>query len=374
MRIAVNGMLLGELRSGVEISILGLARALAQFGREDYVFYVPRNAPGPDLAGPRFRTLRIGIPTRSRPLRIAWEQAALPRRLIRDGVAVLHAPGYVAPAAARVPVVATVYDAIALTHPEWCTALNRLHYRLLVPLTVRRARFVAVPSEATRAALVDRLGIGPAKIRIVPLGVDERFAPIHDAARLAQVRQKYALPPRFILFAGRQDPRKNLERLIESFAALKAAGLPHDLVLAGRDGRGTAAVRAAVRRLGLAGSVRFPGFVPTEDLAGLYNTAELFVFPSLYEGFGLPPIESMACGVPVVTSRGGAIPEVVGDAAQLVDPTDGAALARAVLEALNNGDLRRRLAAAGLERAARFTWRRAAEAMDRCYREAAGAT
>jgi glycosyltransferase involved in cell wall biosynthesis len=184
------------------------------------------------------------------------------------------------------------------------------------------------------------------------------------------LRERLGTGERFILFVGRHEPKKNLVRLVESFHRLKTAErLPHRLVLAGGEGWGCAGLERRIRELGLEGDVVRPGFVPAEDLVRLYNMAELFVFPSLYEGFGLPPLEAMACGTPVVCGNRGALPEVAGGAALCVDPEDTAAIADAMSRALRDGPARERLVAAGLARAAEFTWRRTAAATEAFLRE-----
>lgn len=368
MRIALDGLLLHGPFSGVEVAILSLAQALGAHGAADYTLFVPGRCPAPDLDGPRLRTVRVRGPTHVRAVRLAWEQAVFPGRLRAGGFDLVHAPGYLAPLAARLPVVLTVYDLIALRFPAWCRPANRVNYALLLPPSVRKAAGIVVPSEATRRDLAARFPGAEARTAVIPLGIDAAFAPRCDPAAQARLRARYGLPPRFILFVGDLEPKKNLPRLIDAFRLLRAGGGPdHGLVLAGHPSWGDAELRRRIAAAGLGGEVVLTGFVPAADLPDLYGMADVLAFPSRYEGFGIPPLEAMACGVPVVASSAGALPEVVGDAGLLVDPDDEAALAGALRDALTRPDLRAELAARGRERAARFTWRRAAEATERFY-------
>lgn len=373
LKIGLNGMLLGGHVSGVETAILGLARGLAEFGQEEYVFFLPRESWAADLAGPRFATRRVAWPVRFRLLRVLWEQGRLPGALEREGLDLLHAPGYVAPLGARRPVVVTVYDLIALLHPEWCKPSNVLHYRVMLPLSARRAAGIIVPSECTRRDLAARLPGAKAPTRVIPLGVGGEFRAIADKTGLAALRERYGLKGPFVLFVGNIEPKKNLGRLVEAFTELKRGGnIPHRLAIAGRREWAYPAVKRRVQKLGLGGEVTFLGHVSAADLVGLYNLADVFVFPSLYEGFGIPPLEAMACGVPVVASKRGALPETLGEAALFVDPLDPADIARGLREAIANKALRGGLVERGLRRAALFTWHRTVKETEAFYREACG--
>jgi len=370
MKIAVDGMLLRAPFSGVETSILNLARALAESGGEDVHFFVPGKFPESDLRSEHFTTRRSAVPGHLRPVRILWEQAVLPYLLSREHFDLLHAPGYVAPVAATVPVVITLYDLMALRSPQWCKPTNRLHYGMLLARSARKAAGIIVPSACTRHDVLEILAVDEEKVRVIPLGVGEEYRVVHDEAALDRVRRRYGLPRRFILFTGRNEPKKNLPGLVDALRLLKTQGqLPHQLVVVGDKGWRGGATERRIRQRGLAGDVRMVGFVPTADLVLLYNMADLFVFPSLYEGFGLPPLESMACGTAVVASNRGAVPEVVGDAALLIDPADVPALADAVSNVLGKESLKNALVQKGLARARLFSWKRAAEATEKFYRD-----
>lgn len=369
MKVALNGMLLKHRLSGVEVSILNLARALAESGAEHYVLYVPGTCPMADIASDRFATRRAPSCTRWRPVRILWEQFVLPRAATQDNVDLLHAPGYIAPLRARVPVVITVYDMIALRFPKLCKPTNALNYRLMLPPSIRKAARIIVPSEATRTDLLQRFPFAEDKTSLIHLGISADLRKVDSETELAAVRSKYGLPDRFILFTGRQEPKKNLVRLVEAFHMLRTGGgLKHKLVLAGTPDRDTPAVRSRIACLGLDDEVIFTAFVPQQDLPAVYTAADLFAFPSLCEGFGLPPLEAMACGTPVVASDRAAVPEIAGNAAVSVDPTDPAAIAAAMDRILTDQDLRARLSASGPERAAHFSWEKTASATESLYK------
>ena len=372
MRAGIDGMLLSRCCSGVEVSIRNLARSLARWGQEEYVLYVPAGFPEHDVTGPRFRTKRIAVAAHVRTLRILWEQIALPSRLAGDACDLAHAPGYLAPLRARVPVVITVYDLIALQYPRWCKPLNRMNYRVFLPLSVRKADGIIVPSRATAEAVRSVFPHAAEKVKIIPLGVDPAFRVIPDPSLREETRRRLGLPFRFILFVGRHEPKKNLTALIDAFHLIRShGGCACKLVLAGTEGWRQEPVRRRIRQLGLEAEIVFPGYVSQETLPLLYNLADVFVFPSLYEGFGLPPIEAMACGVPVVCSDGGALPEVTGDAALRVDPSDTPRLAAAIQSVMQDSELRRQLIEKGLRRAQALQWEAAVRATEAFYREVA---
>jgi glycosyltransferase involved in cell wall biosynthesis len=207
---------------------------------------------------------------------------------------------------------------------------------------------------------MELLGVESDRIEVVYPGVEERFHPVKDQTLLEKVRKRYNLPPRFILGLGTLQPRKNFTRLIEAYSLLVTRHPSLRLVIAGGKGWLYEEIFATVERLGLADKVVFPGFVADGDLPALYNLADLFVFPSLYEGFGLPPLEALACGTPVITSDASSLPEVVGEAGPMVEATDVEALAEAMKRVLEDDALQERMIAQGLEQARKFTWKKAA--------------
>jgi glycosyltransferase involved in cell wall biosynthesis len=315
------------------------------------------------------------LPGSARALNILWNRLRAPisaDRLI-GGADVLHAPDFVAPPVARARTVVTIHDLTFLALPEVMDPGNRAYLAGRVPGAVRRAGRVVAVSEATRRDVISRLGVAPERVVTVPNGVDARFRlfePSERARAQEEVRPRLGLPARYLLHVGTVEPRKNLARLVRAYAGLVAQGADcgHDLVLAGRRGWMVDPIFAAVRASGLQARIHFLDYVPESDLPALYNLATLFVYPSLYEGFGLPALEAMACGAPVITSRTPALMEVTGDAARLVDPLDEAALAAGMAALLADEAARGRLRAAGLSRAAQYPWTAAARRMVAVYR------
>jgi glycosyltransferase involved in cell wall biosynthesis len=362
-------MLLAGVSTGVEVSILELARALCRRRACEVCLFVPEHSPFPDLSGPRFSTRRVPLVGASRAVRVLWEHVRL-RAVVNHGpFDALHAPGYVAPLGLKKPLIVTIHDLFALTRPAWCSRLNRDHFRALIPPAVRRAARVIVPSESTRKALAEVLPSSRGKTSVIPFGVRDDLARVRNPVRLAAVREKYRLPGRFILFVGNLEPRKNLPGILRAFQAYRESGLdPVDLVLVGRRRFGVKVCRLT-RRLRVDTGLHSPGYVADEDLAAIYSMARVFFFPTLDEGFGFPVLEAMACGVPVVASDRGALPEVAGDAAVFIDPADVGAMAAALTRVLGDADLRAEMVARGSKRVESYTWENAARLTEQVYRE-----
>jgi glycosyltransferase involved in cell wall biosynthesis len=240
--------------------------------------------------------------------------------------------------------------------------------RTAVPWSLRRARHLIAISEFTKREIIDLFQLPPERISVTHLAARPAFRILANPAALAGVRAKYGLRDPFILCVGTVEPRKNLTRVVEAFARVRQGGLPHVLVLAGQTYFAAKDIMATINRLHLEPYVTLVGYVPDEDLPALYNSADLFVYPSLYEGFGIPVLEAMACGTPVVASNATSIPEVAGTAALLVDPRDVTALADAMVRALTDPDLRKWLHGAGIDRARQFSWDQTAAATVAVYR------
>jgi glycosyltransferase involved in cell wall biosynthesis len=286
-----------------------------------------------------------------------WMQLALPWHLQKLALDICHFTNYVAPVWSPSPYVLTIHDMTLWLLPQLHSTRRVLSMRPLIPLAARRAAAIIANSEQTKRDLVRILGLPEHRVHVTYLAPAEHFRPVPRREAIAKLRQLREVPEHFVLHVGTIEPRKNLVRLVEAFALLQRHGGPScSLLFAGHRGWKDEAVFAAVERLGLGDRVRFLGHVPAEELVALYNLADVLVVPSLYEGFGLPVIEAMACGTPVVTSPGGALAEVAGDAAELIDPYDVESIAAALRRTLQAPDLRRELGDRGRERAAHFTW------------------
>lgn len=309
---------------------------------------------------------RSRIDTRSPVKRIVWEQGIQP--WVVRGLDGLHAQAFVSPVLSQVPSVVTVYDLSFVHYPQGLTAARRLYLRLLTPLSCRRARRIIAISQSTADDLASVFGIPRDKIDVA-LGAHDpqRYRPL-PAPQVEAFRAARNLPPRFWLFVGTIEPRKNLVRLLTAYARLDPNMRP-PLIIGGARGWLADDVFETVRRLDLERAVQFIGYIPVEDLPLWYNSAELFVFPSVYEGFGLPVLEAMACGTPVVTSNVSSLPEVTGGAALCVDPYAVDELVTALQRASTDEAWRQTAVQTGIERAATFSWMETARQTASAYRK-----
>jgi glycosyltransferase involved in cell wall biosynthesis len=377
VRIAIDATSVPQQRLGAGTYIHNLVNALAQLEDDDryFVFAKPQTfADCPELAEPagsRFRLVPVRLP--SRLARMAWEQAVLPWHLRRLGVDVLHSPHYTTTAiSGGWRRVVTFHDVTFFLLPERYPPLRRAYFRAASRAGARLADLALAVSKTVKADVERHLRLPPERVRVVPLAAAPSFHPLDDPARMEAVRAKYGLPARFILNVGALEPGKNQATLLRAFRRLKGQAPEQALVIVGPPAWRYERLHRLVDELDLAAQASFLGYVPAEDLVAIYNLADLFVFPSLYEGFGLPPLEAMACGLPVVASTAPALHEVLDDAALFVHPEDVMALAEAMAAVLGDQALRSRLREAGLLRAAQFSWERTARETAAAYREAFG--
>ncbi len=290
-----------------------------------------------------------------------FEQVALPRAAARWRADRLFVPYWAPPLRSPAPVVVTVHDLIPLLFPEYRAGVGPRLYTALVRAATPGAAHVLTDSEASRRDILERLGLPPERVTAVPLGVSERFTPRPDPIADAQARARYDLPPAYVLYLGGFDRRKNIETLLAVYTwAQEAIGDNFPLVIAGRLPEGPSRrwvdPRPLARAWGIEDVVRTIGPVAEEDKPALYRGASAFLYPSRYEGFGLPVLEALACGIPVVASEIPALAELVGDAAYLIPPEDARAMAGALIAVLVDSALGRTLRERGLRRAAAFTW------------------
>lgn len=326
----------------------------------------PEEREFPDEVHWRHARLRTAQPVQ----RIAWEQTVGLTIGRRWGLDVVHAPVNVAPLVTGVPRVVTVHDLAFHLFPEQYPGRKQRYLRAMTRLSVRRAARVIAVSEATRQDIIRLYDADPARVVTVPNGVGDEMRPL-DADAVSRFRAERGLDAPVLLFLGTLQPRKNLETLLKAYART-AGETGWQLVVAGAAGWQHEPIFALARELGIAETVRFIGFVPPEELPIWYNAADAFVYPSLYEGFGLPLLEAMACGTPVIASETPALREVVGNAGLVVGPRDVPALAQALLQMARAPELRQELAARGLRRAGEHSWRRTAAETAAVYRAAAG--
>jgi glycosyltransferase involved in cell wall biosynthesis len=368
VRIAIDARKLHDY--GIGTYVRNLLRELAR--QDDDAEYVllcpPADVEELGALGPRFHP----IIERSGNYSVR-EQLGIPLTLARARVDLYHAPHYVVPPLLTRPFVVTIHDCIHLRFPQYLPNRAALTYaRTMMRSAARRSRRVLTVSQASKDDILHYLQVPAGKVEVIYNALDERLAAPPTEDEIDRVRQRFQLTSPFILYTGNIKPHKNLDRLIEAFSILRREGLEDvKLLIIGDDISKYPSLRRLVHRFQLHGHVRFLGFVPDATLAVLYRLASVFVFPSLYEGFGLPPLEAMAAGTPVITSNVSSLPEVVGDAAVLIDPMDAGAIAEAMARVLRDPVLRETLVRRGHARVQAFSWERSVARIREVYGELA---
>jgi glycosyltransferase involved in cell wall biosynthesis len=375
MRIGIDYTAAVRQGAGIGRYTRGLIGALpALDGKNDYrLFVAGRGAERRVPCASNFATR--WLPLTDRETSILWQRLRLPVpiELFLGRLDLFHSPDFVLPPVLGARTVLTVHDLSFMRVPECAHPVLREYLLRVVPRSVRRADLILADSENTRRDVVELLGVPEARVSVVYPGVEARFRPVHDADALLAVRRRYGLARPFILGLGTLEPRKNFCGLIDAYARLLARRrLEHELVIVGGKGWLYEPIFARVCELGLEERVRFAGRAADEDLPAIYSLASCLAYPSFYEGFGLPVLEAMACGTPVVTARVSSLPEVGGEAVLYVDPHDVESLVQALERALHDEPLQAHLRAAGREQARRFTWPGAAAALLEAYRAVAG--
>lgn len=369
--VALNAHLLAgdaSYRSaGISVYIANLLRHLDQYDGDVRLQVLLGDGAMPNEV--TLPVIRSRFATRQPWRRILWEQSMLPVVLRRLGADVLHAPAFVGPLLAPCPQVITVHDLSFLRYPEFFRPGNRIYLRTMTGLACRRAGAVIAVSDFTAREVVELLGVDAGRVVTIHHGLAPRFRPLPEED-VARFRQEQGLPDRFVLFMGTLEPRKNLVQLVRAFARLDDPGL--HLVLAGARGWYYDSIFAEVERLAVADRVHFPGYVPVETQAFWYNAAHAFAYISVYEGFGMPVLEALACGVPTLTSSTTSLPEVGGDAVITAPPGNEAALVDALDRVVHDVALRTQLRQHGIRRVANFSWQAAAAQTAGVYRTVLG--
>ncbi len=376
MHVAINAHLLAHTRSFRRAGVSHyIEQVLIHLGYLDqtnqYSVYTTRGIDQQALGlPPNFRVLPSRLPTINPRVRIPWEQLLAPLLLRQNGADLFHGVLNVLPLACPVPGVVTVHDLAFIRFPQTFRAYNRTYLDFATRMSVRRAVQILAVSEHTKRELVGLLGVPAERVVVTPNAVRAHFRP-PEPATLAAFRVSKGLPERFVLYVGTLEPRKNLTTLLSAYAEIARR---HDVPLLVGGGKGWLydAVFQRLEELGLRERVHFVGYIEEEELPLWYAAATVFVFPSIYEGFGMPPLEAMACGTPVITSNSSSLPEVVGDAGLMVAPTDASAFATALDQVLSDAALHDELRTRGLVRAQAFAWRTTAERTLAAYAVAAG--
>jgi len=368
MRIGIDARITYYTRGGISHYVLSLLRALAALDSQtSYCVLYSRKQHRPPEGAPNFAAVPCWTPSHHR-----LERWALGAEIARLRLELLHSPDFIPPAWGYRHSVITVHDLNFLYDARFLSAESRRYYNGQIAWAVQRADAILADSQATRADLVARLGVAADKVTVAHLAPGPAFRPL-PAHEVAQVCERYGLVPGYILFVGTLEPRKNVPGLLHAYRLLlDAERTDARLVIVGARGWLAEPLEAEVQRLRLERRVHLLHGVPDADLPALYNGAAVLALPSFYEGFGLPVLEAMACGTPVVAANRTSLPEVVADAGLLVDPEDDGQIARALAQALNDAALRARLRAAGLARAAQFTWERTALITRAVYRRVLG--
>ena len=371
MRIAIDARALLGQRTGIGTYTRGLARSLAERGPDTVGLFLPRPISGaPDGLGP------VSVHADRERLGMVWVQRTLPRRVAEWRADALLAALTIGPARSEVPVVSVVHDLTPWTHPEWHARRTLAGFVPLWERTLENAARLLCVSHATADELVSRYPDARPRVRVVWNGVDPEFTASDDAEANERTRRRYAGGERFLLYLGTLEPRKNLPTLLAACERLWSDARGPDrpaLVLAGGIGWKTSSLSRSLDRSPFRDRVHLAGYASRETARDLYRAAEAFVYPSLAEGFGLPVVEAMACGAPVVASDAAALREVGGDAALYAPALDARALAAQIARLLDDPETKRRLRDAGLERASRFSWRASAEGTAAVLAEAAAA-
>jgi glycosyltransferase involved in cell wall biosynthesis len=367
LRIAIDASTIST-QGGPRTYVLGLVEALLQIDRDNeyLVFYNDESHLG------RFPGAKEIVLPGKNPLARLWrEHVLLPRACRRERIDLLHCPKSAIPYFAPCPTVVTLHDLIPIKHPETEKFAARVYWRLQIPIAARRSSFIITDSEHARREIIEDFGVAPEKIKAIMLGFDPSMVKPRDPADGAAVRAKYSLPEGYILYVGTIQPRKNIDTLIEAYNVLKSErGVDCKLVIVGRKGWLYDQLFARIKELGLGSDVIFTGFVPDEDLPYIYDGARVFSYLSLFEGFGLPPLEAMACGIPVVTSNTTSLPEVVGEAGIAVPPKAVGLVAEALYSVLSSEETAAAMRVKGAARARSFSWEAAARETLAVYRAA----
>ena len=367
MRFSVDAHTIGCRLTGNEVYIRNLLNEFARLRSSDeFIAYVSKSE-APSFIPNRIRTRRV---SENPYKRLGWELAT---RVRQDGPALLHVQ-YTGPAFCRVPQVVSVHDVSFLDYPQFFTNYRAIQLRITVQRTIQKAAAVLTPSEFSRNAILKRYNIDPAKVVVTPNGVSSQFRPVDRHVAQVAIEKKFKLRGPFVLMVGDLQPRKNHAGLLRAFESVMKdyPQLTHRLVFVGKETWYSKELHRAVQSSDLRGRVHFAGFVDDADLVHFYGACDLFVFPSFYEGFGLPILEAMACGRAVACSGTTAMTEVADGSGLLFDPASVPEMARAMRDILVDPELRVRLERLGVQRAAAFSWERAARRTLEVYYQVAG--
>ena len=359
MKVLANALLLNDNFSGVQYSTENLLKAISNSENTRFAItgLFSNNYSGDLIDTPTFHMERVNFDTKRRLRRIYYEHFRLPKFFSENAFDLYHSTGYVLPFFPKMPSVLTVHDLIALNFPGYCQNETAIYYGLFLPKSIYKANRIIAVSNKIKSDIIKMFGISASKIDVVYHGIDREFKKVWDIGKLQQVAVKYSLPEKFILFVGNLEPKKNLSRLIDAFIDLKInAHIEHKLVIVGKDGWKYGEIYKKIKTLNADSDIIITGYVEKKDIPAIYSLSDLFVFVSLYEGFGLPVLEAMACETPVLISNQGALPEIAGDWCPSANPFDTKDISAKIHAFLTDSSLRSKSIAYGINRSKLFNW------------------
>jgi glycosyltransferase involved in cell wall biosynthesis len=368
MKVGIDIHSIGSHKGGNETYYRELIKELADVGSDhDFLLYYTHPETAQQVSAHHRFTLKRLSPANPL-LRIPF---GIPQRASADRLDLYHAQ-FIVPPFLGCKTVTSIFDIAYERVPDLFHPAQRAWLKVLVPWSARRADHILTLSEHSKKDIVEAYGIAEDKITVTHLAASDAFVTYNKEKSRERLAQRYGIEGEFILYLGRLQARKNLARLVDAYASVRKAGFPQKLVIAGKQDSLFEPVQARIQQLKLEEHILLPGYVHAEDVPIFYSAAEVFVYPSLYEGFGLPVIEAMSCGVPVITSRGSSLEEVAGSAALSIDPLDVEAIVQAIVKVLGDGELRRQLSKAGLARSKQFNYKDAARQTVAVYERVMG--
>lgn len=372
MRIGINFHTTDRYISGVEYYTLGLLNGLLNIDQQNqYIVYTNQSDLVKESIRPAQNLTIIKVKyLKTRIARILWEHTQLPRLAVKQGLDILHCPSYICPIRkSPIPFVVTIHDTIAIDKPQWCKPTNSLYYNCFMKSAIKKASCIISVSKCTTDDIKRNFNLSRPKIRTVYSGIDSIFNPNRNSLHCQEVRTRYHLPEQYILYVGNIEPKKNIWTLLYLHKRLKQKGLPHKLIIAGRRSWSSRVEVDEISEEIKSNNVIWVGYVNRNDLPCFYQMADVFVFLSLYEGFGFPPLEAMACGTPVVSTYKGALSETIKDAALTVDPFNIQQITQSVISMIQNSSLRKNHIESGHKRIREFDWKRTAKETLSIYQE-----
>lgn len=369
MRIGIDASTIGT-QGGPRTYVLNLIESLLKIDKEnEYVLFYNSE----EHIGKFPQAKEVIVPYSNPATRLFREHLLMAYHYKRERLDIIHNPKSAISLLKPCKTVVTIFDLIPITNPETEKWMARIYWKVQIPAAARHADFVITSSEFAKREIIRRYGTPEDRIKVIPIAYNNHCRPLNPGQEADEVRRKYSIPDRYILYVGTIQPRKNIDMLVKAYSKLvKTKGVTHKLVITGRKGWLYGPLFELIKSEGLEQNVIFTGFVSDEELPYIYNGAELFVYLSLFEGFGIPPLEAMACGVPVICSDATSLPEVVGDAGILVNPMDQEGVEKAILSVLESPSLSLEMRERGFLQARKYSWERTAIETLRVYKKLLG--